>query len=575
MSQKPPQTVYELLLAAATVAPQATALRFIEDLDEVGRSYRQSYGELLSKLLKSVEMMRVLSGKSRPVVSLLLPNIPQAQTLLWAAETAGIANPLNPLLNEEALFQLMSKAQTDLVFALGPMSMQSNEVWTKAIRVASRLENKPLCLSVFSPGGEIHYDTEVDRYLDRPLTGNSAPKPWDIAAYYHTGGTTGTPKLACHTHANQTSAALSVMKSLQLSESDIAINGMPIFHVAGAIVSSLAILGSGGQLVLPTVAGFRNPEVIRRHWRLVQYLGVTISSGIPTSMAAMLDAPLEGADLRTLRFLLTGGAPVPIKLHELAQEKFGRQLYQAYGMTECAGVIALPNLDKPAVWGSAGHITNPVAAKIEESGEIFIRSPMVFPGYLGEAAPVTTEGWLKTGDLGFLDEDGNLFITGRAKDLIIRSGHNIDPAMIESCLEQHPAVSMAAAVGMPDEYAGELPVVYVQLRAGAKVSHEALLEFAMAHIAERPACPKKVIVLESLPITAVGKVFKPKLREDITDLLLQELLAQRIDQAGIKSRHKDNGRLVVRLWNIPADEEKWACNQLQRLNIQLEDLAIR
>jgi len=572
MTTRPPQTVYELLLAATQKAPQATALTFIEDLTEVNLSYRLSYEQLLSRLHKTVQMMRKLTGKSRPVVSLLLPNIPQAQTLLWAAETAGIVNPLNPLLNEEALFQLMSKAQADIVFALGPMHGQ--ELWEKAVKVSSRLPNKPLCVSVFSPAGTTHYDSEVNRYEDFPLVGQTAPAPGDIAAYYHTGGTTGAPKLACHTHANQTAAALAVIRSMQLTGADIAINGLPIFHVAGAIVNSLAVLSAGGQLVLPTVAGFRNPDVIRQHWRLVQDLGVTISSGIPTSMASMLDAPLERADISSLRFLLTGGAPVPLKLHELSLEKLDRQLYQAYGMTESSGVIALPNLALPAVCGSVGHVATPVEVSID-AGQICVRSPMVFPGYLGLDSPLTPDGWLRTGDLGHLDEAGNLFITGRAKDLIIRSGHNIDPALIEGCLEQHPAVSMAAAVGMPDEYAGELPVVFVQLREGMRVASDDLHAYAMDHIAERPACPKKVIILEALPVTAVGKVFKPTLREMATDLFLEELFVPHLGLVGIKSRHTESGQLVVKLWRVPQSEALWCTEQLRRLNLVVDELAFR
>jgi len=176
--------------------------------------------------------------------------------------------------------------------------------------------------------------------------------------------------------------------------------------------------------------------------------------------------------------------------------------------------------------------------------------------------------------LGHLDEQGNLFITGRAKDLIIRSGHNIDPSLIEGCLEQHPAVSMAAAVGMPDEYAGELPVAFVQLRAGSEVSGEDLQEYAMAHIAERPACPKRIIILDALPVTAVGKVFKPKLREDVTDALLVELLKQRCAHIGIKARHTDTGQLVVQLWDVPASEEEWCRDQVQRLNLNVDALLV-
>ncbi|MCQ4295023.1 AMP-binding protein [Pseudomonas stutzeri] len=569
MKNNCPATVYELILASAQKVPKSTAIHYVEDADDLNPGYAQSYEQLLSKLHKSVNMMRTLTGKRRPVVSLLLPNIPQAQTLLWAAESAGVANPLNPLLSEEALFQLMEKAKTDLIFVMGPM--EGSDLWGKAERVAGRLTSQPQCVSVLSAAGSLHYDALVNRYADIPLGADAAPSPGDIAAYYHTGGTTGTPKLACHTHANQTAGALAVVQSMQLTESDIAINGLPIFHVAGAIVNSLAILAAGGQLVLPTAAGFRNPSVIRNHWRLIQHLGVTISSGIPTSMASMLDTPVEHNDIGTLRFLVSGGAPVPLKLHELAQQKLGRHLYQAYGMTECSGVIALPNLSKPPVWGSVGQVAAPSEVRID-SGEICIRSPMVSPGYLGSEKQLCEDGWFRTGDLGRVDEEGNLFITGRAKDLIIRSGHNIDPGLIEGSLEQHPAVGMAAAVGMPDKYAGELPVAFVQLRAGAHATCEELQEFAMTHIDERPACPKRIVVLDTLPITAVGKVFKPKLREHITELLLEELIEPHVGKVTISTRHTESGELVVRLTDVPSTQEAWCRSVVAQLNLQLEAL---
>lgn len=571
MNKNRPRTIYELLVASAERAPQSTAITFVEYLHGIEPPSRQTYSQLLSRLHQTVNMIRGLTGKARPVASLLLPNIPQAQTLLWAAETAGIANPLNPLLSDEALFQLMAKAQTDIIFALGPS--RGVELWEKAVRVSKRLPGTPMCVSVHEPAGELHYDSLVLHYNDEPLSETGTPAAEHIAAYYHTGGTTGTPKLACHTHANQLSAAAAVIDGMRLTGADIAINGLPIFHVAGAIVNSLAILGAGADLVLPTLAGFRNPEVIQCHWGLVERLGVTISSGIPTSMEAMLDAPTRGADISTLRFLLSGGAPVPVKLHELAQKNVGRDLYQAYGMTECSGVIALPDLSRPAVWGSVGHIKAPVEACID-AGEICVRSPMLFQGYLGLESPVSADGWFRTGDLGHIDPEGNLFITGRAKDLIIRSGHNIDPALIESCLEQHPSVGMAAAIGAPDAYAGELPVAYVQLRAGAEATCEELLQYTSEHIAERPACPKRVVILQALPLTAVGKIFKPKLRENITELLLHDLLSQRIKQAGVACRHTDTGELVVRLWNIPSGEEEWCREQLRQLNLRPEELTV-
>lgn len=569
MDKKKPSTVYELILAAAQRVPDSVAIHYINKVDDLEHSDQQTYEQLLSSLHRTVDMIRNLTGKLRPVVSLLLPNIPQAQTLLWASEIAGIANPLNPLLSEEALYQLMSKAETDIIFALGPV--RGSELWEKAVKVAKRLPSQPICVSVLSPAGEHYYDSQVHDYSDQHLAADEVPIPTDVAAYFHTGGTTGTPKLACHTHANQTSAALTTVERLCLSDRDVMVNGLPIFHVAGAIINSLSPLGAGATVVLPTLAGFRNPEVVRQHWRLVQDLRVTITGGIPTSMASILDVPLQGEDVSSLRLLLSGGAPVPASLHQLAQERLGIDLYQGYGMTECCGVIAMPNLDKPSICGSVGRVAEPIEVLVD-SGEVLVRSPMVFPGYLGAESPVTVDGWLRTGDLGHMDADGNLFITGRAKDLIIRSGHNIDPALIEGCLERHPAVSMAAAIGMPDVYAGELPVAYVQLRSGVSVTSEALAAFASENIDERPACPKKVIILDALPVTAIGKVFKPKLREDITNQLLSDLLSQRISGFGVQSRHMESGQLAIRLWGIPSSDESWCRDQLARLNLQIEVL---
>jgi fatty-acyl-CoA synthase len=162
-----------------------------------------------------------------------------------------------------------------------------------------------------------------------------------------------------------------------------------------------------------------------------------------------------------------------------------------------------------------------------EPGMLVVRGPNVTPGYKDAAQSATlftADGWLITGDVGYVDATGRVFITGRAKDLIIRSGHNIDPAVIEECLMRHPGVADAGAVGMPDAYAGEVPVAYVTLRQGVCVTEEQLLAFAKADIHEPPALPRRVFALEQLPVTAVGKIYKPALRQDCTRRLLLELL---------------------------------------------------
>ncbi|AOE83872.1 AMP-binding protein [Pseudomonas sp. TCU-HL1] len=561
-----PSTVYELLQASSARYPERTALTFIHSLGtEIGEQ-NFSYAAFFAQLNRSARLLLDLAGTRKPVITLLLPNIPQSQCLLWAAASIGIANPINPLLNEEALASLMEKAGTDLVVALGPA--EGSDLWQRALGAALRLPNLPKCVSVLTQAGEFHYDSLLENYDDDALELALLPRPEDIAAYFHTGGTTGLPKLARQTHANQVAAAYAYRARMAAGPEDVALNGLPIFHVAGALVNSLGGLANGLRMLLPTLGGFRNPEVVRQHWRLVEHYRITLSGGIPTSVAAMLEVPIGGHDIGSLRYMLSGGAPVPAALCEKVKALTGLELYQAYGMTECTGVIALPNLEKPAIPGSAGHVAAPIEVKID-GGEICVRGPTVFAGYLGQDVPPLEDGWLRSGDLGHLDADGNLFITGRAKDLIIRSGHNIDPALIENCLESHPAVSLAAAVGMPDEYAGELPVVFVQLRQGQTASVDELQQYAFDHIAERPACPKRVFLVDALPVTVVGKIFKQRLREMAAASLYGERVGELCPDVHCAVSQGADGGLWISLTGVPAEQRDFCLERAAALGLRV------
>ncbi|AUA33345.1 AMP-binding protein [Pseudomonas sp. SGAir0191] len=566
MTADHPRTVYSLLSDSALSHPGSTAIRFVQDMKSLDDTQAISYSSLLKCLHRAVRMMRGLTGKERPVVSILIPNIPQAHVILWGAEVAGIANPLNPLLSDEALFELMSKAKTDLVLAIGPAA--GCGTWDKASKAAQRLPNQPRCLPVGSSGEIPCFESILSEFSDEPLSESECPASSDICAYFHTGGTTGYPKLACHTHANQASAALAVAQRIRLGPTDVTVNGLPIFHVAGAIVNSLGAFAAASQMVLPTALGFRNPEAVHRHWQMVERFGITVSAAIPTSMAALIDVPVGDCDISTLRFLISGGAPVPFRLHELAQARVGRPLYQGYGMTESAGVAALPNLHADPVPGAVGHVAAPVKVTIID-GEICLKGDTVFAGYLGLPSPVSDDGWLRTGDLGHVDEAGYLYVTGRVKDLIIRSGHNIDPALIESCLEKHPEVALAAAVGMPDTYAGELPVAFVQLRKGSAVTADELIAFAAERIDERPACPKRIVILPSLPLTAVGKIYKPELREAITVDVVREKIGEKYEGVAVTAAHTDQGRLYVDLAHVSDEAMRWCSELMAKLNVDV------
>jgi fatty-acyl-CoA synthase len=219
----------------------------------------------------------------------------------------------------------------------------------------------------------------------------------------------------------------------------------------------------------------------------------------------------------------------------------GCTLFEILGMTEASGLISI---DPPCGEGAAGSVgwalpytqvevrrqnADGALAEICETGEIgvvAIRGEHLSPGYRDPQhnAGTFSAGWLNSGDLGYKDAQGRLYIAGRSKDLIIRSGHNIDPAMIENAMTTHPAVAVAAAVGMPDAYAGEVPMCFVQLHPGQEVSHDALQAHAQDTIDERPAWPKRIQVIDAVPLTTVGKIYKPGLRCDAAKLRVTELV---------------------------------------------------
>ena len=303
-----------------------------------------------------------------------------------------------------------------------------------------------------------------------------------------------------------------------------------MFHVAATIFGSLSMLIAGAKVVVLTPFGYRDPGIVAGLWRIAGELRATLLGGVPTAFAAALAHDPGDADLSAVRASVCGAALTPVAVSTGVERVTGKPMREVYGMTEFGGVICVDPVWTTRVQGSAGlpvafcevqarrfeatHSSSTLC-NVGETGVLVVRGPQVSPGYLGGTLSdelLTADGWLVTGDLGRVDADGRVFITGRAKDLIIRGGHNIDPAVIEDCLRAHPDVADAAAVGMPDAYAGEVPMAYVVLRQGSNVTEEALLVFAAGRIAERPALPKFVRILDHFPLTAVGKPYKPALR---------------------------------------------------------------
>jgi fatty-acyl-CoA synthase len=553
LAQAMPWTsTYALIRASAEAHADQPALTFLHTGQPGGPSTTWTYRSLLQGIHQTANALHSLHIGPQDVVAILLPGGLAYHLALWGGEAAGIVQPLNPLLNEEKLLSLLQASQAKVLIAHGVDD--DSPMRDKALRLQAQLphlktvllvdpEGAPLTQGLPSGTQDFHA-LRQQQPSDRLLSGRVF-QPGDIAAYFHTGGTTGAPKLARHSHGAQVFTAWANATMQGFQPSDVTINGYPLFHVAGVLPGALCSLAVGMHVIIPTPSLFRNREVVQNYWRLVEHHGCTLMSGVPTVLAALAGVPLDGANISRMRAVRTGAAPLPPELAQRFEQTFGLQINESLGMTETAGLstVAPPGLSAPAGcvgWPLPHARVRIVALNSDdqatgqdlpagEKGMVLYQGPNLFSGYLDAAETArsfTPEGWLITGDVGFIDEQGRLHLSGRAKDLIIRGGHNIDPKVIEDALGAHPAVELCAAVGAPDAYAGELPVAFATLKTGAQVSEAELLAFTASRVDEAPARPKSVTVLQRMPVTNVGKIYKPELRTLATATVVQGLIHQ-------------------------------------------------
>lgn len=535
---------------------------------------RVTYRDMHAQIARTANLLRNMGARPGTAVGLMLPGLPETQWLIWGAETAAAAFPINFLLSSEHIATLLEAADCTVLAALGPLA--GTDIWEKALSVKKIMGDRaPALLQVggsIAPGSGARSLADslpsFSRQLDFDLPGDPAAT---TAAIFHTGGTTGAPKLVRHTHRNQLAAAFGFGYAADLAPGDILTNGFPLFHVAGTICCSLAPFMAGATVLNLTPAGFRNPRMVKDFWHIVERHKVTVAGGVPTALAAVAQVPVDGADLSSLRCGYTGGSPMPRTAALAFEAATGRRLHEVFGMTETAGLIAAERCFGDHAIGTVGHPAPFVECQVRrldtdgkpgpecprgESGVLVVRGETVMLGYRDPAqdkGAFTNDGWLITGDLATMDSEERITITGRSKDLIIRSGHNIDPAMIEEAALSFPGVAAAAAVGQPDRYAGELPVLFVTELDGVPLDAEALMAHVAAKVAERPAAPKQVFVVDDLPLTAIGKVFKPALRAEaarrLVEAMLEELSAG-LPEAGrlsVRAREAPGGRIVVDL----------------------------
>ncbi|WP_295981449.1 acyl-CoA synthetase [uncultured Variovorax sp.] len=555
------RSTYEIFRNAGHAFGDKTALTFLRTGNPADEPIRWSYAELLARIHQTANMLHALGVGPDDAVAVLLPGCLEYHLALWGGEAAGIVQPLNPLLTDEKLVALMTAGRAKVLIAYG--SDSESGMWSKAMRLRGQVPTLTTVLRVAPhdeapgaagalPEGVAEFDVlRAAQPADRLVSGRDIA-PADIAAYFHTGGTTGAPKLARHSHGAQVFTAWASVQVAGMNENGISINGYPLFHVAGVLPASLSSLSAGVEVIIPTPSLLRNKEVLANYWKLVAKYRPTSLSAVPTVLAALANVPLDGADISSITYCRTGAAVLAPELAARFERLFGLHVHESLGMTEMAGIstITPPGVNGPA--GCVGfrlpYMQMRVVALDEngnatdremprgQQGMVLFKSPNVFSGFVDpadNAKAFTADGWLATGDLGWIDDEERLNLTGRSKDLIIRSGHNIDPKTIEDALGAHPAVQLCAAVGAPDAYAGELPVIFATLVPGASATEEELLAFTSARVDEAPARPKWVSVIATMPMTNVGKIYKPELRAMAALQVVNTAVAEACAQLGV------------------------------------------
>lgn len=584
-----PASTYEMIRQSAAMDPEGPALSFFLTADELHKPETWSYREFLAQITRTANFLHRIGVKKDTVVAYVLPNLPETHFVIWGGQSAGIVAALNPLLEGEALAQLLKAAKAQVLITLAPFP--GTDLWSKLQPHLGSIGSLRHLVLVDLPSrvrGLKHYVARLMQaretwrlhgssglqgampasitlhHFSQAIAGENPDRldskrvfdPDDTSSFFCTGGTTGLPKIAMRTHRNEVFDAWSAGEFIgdDIAPRTVVYCGLPLFHVNAVMATGLLPFSKGAHVVLGTPQGYRGEGVVKRFWEIVEHYGINFFSGVPTLYSALLQVPIDGRKLDSLHYGLCGAAPMSREVFRNFQQQTGLKILEGYGLTEATCIssinpprgerrigsigLRLPFQDmKSVVLADSGAYMRDCAT--DEVGTLIVSGPNVFLGYriAEQNRDIWVDcgdgkRWLNTGDLARQDADGYFWLVGRKKELIIRGGHNIDPLVIEEPLYRHPAVELAAAIGRPDEYAGELPVVYVQLKSGTSATEDELLTWLTAQIGERAAVPKQVHIIKTMPLTSVGKIFKPELK----NREIGDALAQALHNAGIKIR---------------------------------------
>ncbi|MCM3567815.1 fatty acid--CoA ligase family protein [Neobacillus mesonae] len=488
-----------------------------------------TYAELDGAITKFASGLEKLGIKQGDHVALLLGNSPHFVISMYGALRLGATViPVNPIYTPDEIGYILNNGDVKVVVGLDLMIPLAE----KAHRLLPKVDHYIICetgqketnqqsvkeLSVYS---KLKSFTDVIFSGDTGFQGPNLQDD-DTALILYTSGTTGKPKGAMLTHRNLYSNAKDVGDYLKMNYDDKVITALPMFHVFCLTVALNAPLLSGATILI--VPRFSPKEI----FRLTKQYNATVFAGVPTMYNFLCQYPDGNSeDLQTFRLCISGGATLPVALLQNFEAKFNVLISEGYGLSEASPVTCFNPLDRPRKPGSIGtsilHVENKVVNELGEEvpaggiGELIVRGPNVMKGYYKmpeETAAAIKNGWLYTGDMARMDEEGYFYIVDRKKDLIIVGGYNVYPREVEEVLYEHKDIVEAAVLGVPDPNQGEAVCAYV-VSKNPELTKEELLEYCKDHLAKYKI-PSVIEFLDELPKNTTGKILRRVLKKQVT-----------------------------------------------------------
>ncbi|SFK04460.1 long-chain acyl-CoA synthetase [Halobacillus dabanensis] len=478
---------------------------------------RLTYIELWKQSMRLAEGLRKLGVKKGDRVAVCLPNWNETVVVFFATARLGaVLVPFNPTYRSNEIEYILKNAEPEVLFITERFSesMEKSRALSLVKHVISVRFNDRDCIAI----------QELQMNEGKSST-ETAVSPEDLFCILYTSGTTGLPKGVMISHGSVSKCSTAVVNEMRCNDDDVFIVPAPLFHIFGIACNLIAAVAAGARMVL--VEKY-NPKLMLE---LIEQERVTVHQGVPTMFLKELEVPgFENYDLSSLRTGMVGAAPISPEQMKKIREKMDFHLCQSFGTTETSGGVTINGYDddEASILKTLGKPFEGIKIKIvnefkEElpagsTGEIAVHSFGNMKGYyklhektkevLGEG------GWYYTGDLGLMDEEGNLHYVGREKEVIIRGGLNIYPKEIEALLYEHENISEAAVIGLPDEILGEVVCAVVQLHPGKAMTEQEVKDYVSAHLAIYKT-PASVIYVEHIPMTSSGKIQKVKLKKQL------------------------------------------------------------